>query len=175
MFLVRIKPMGWILIACAVGLAVMIGFFLPHLSAHQSTVTPPVTSASSAEKPSSATAPAFSKGMQFVHVSASHPAIQGALAANDLDNGEKVINKPISFVGVVSAIYSPAGNSVTIMNFAKNYKEAFSAAIQAENYKDLPDPHELVGKKILVHGTMINFNKHLEIQITSVNQIQIVD
>ena len=166
MVLVKIKPLGWVIVLLIFAFAGGVGFFLSRTS----------TAGASEVSSDSVTAPAtFSTKVTLKHVSATDSRVKKAMPADDLDTAEKNVEKPVTFVGHVSGIYAPTSNSVQIINFAENYKDAVSAAIDAPDYGKFPDPKTLEGKDVLVSGQMIIFNKHLEVKITSPDQIQIVD
>lgn len=167
MVLVKIKPLGWVIVLLAFAFAGVAGFILSRTS----TAGAAESMVGSASQPPQA----FSKKVPLEHISATDAAVKNPMPADDLDTAEKNIDKPVTFVGRVSTVYVPGSNSVQIINFAENYKDAVSAAIDAPDYGKFPDPKTLEGKDLLITGQMIIFNKHLEVKLTSPDQIKIVD
>ena len=167
MVLVKIKPLGWVIVLLAFAFAGVAGFFLSR--------TTPAGAVESTADSASQPPPAFSTKAVIGHVSPTDAAVKNAMPADDLDAAEKNVDKPVTLVGRVVQLYIPAGNPVQIMNFAENYKDAVSVAIDSKDYGNFPDPESLKGKELLITGQMIIFNKHLEVKLTSPDQIKIVD
>jgi len=169
MFLVKVKPLGWLLIALIFFGVGMIGYAASRLTGGHAMAE------ASAASTSDGAVPTFSETASYDHLSGTAPEVVGALKADDLDRGEKCVNKPCTFQGTVVKVFVPPSKAVTILNFSEDYNDAMSAVIQAPNYGAFPDPAQLVGKRVLVTGTMIVFKAHLEINVDSREQLHIID
>lgn len=165
MLLVKIKPLGWSIIFLILLCAGVVGFFLSRAPFHAANAN------AVADEPPAA----FSKTALYPHIAATDPAVARALSAENLDGGEKLLDKEVTFLGHIVTIYTPASNSVHILNLAQKYKQALSVAIPEKVYAKFPDPQVLVGKQILVHGKLVLYNKHLEVMIDTLDQIHLVD
>lgn len=111
----------------------------------------------------------------LAHIPAGDASVKNALPADDLDAAEKMVDKTVTIKGRVAQVYVPASNKVNLLNFAGNYKDTVSAAIDEADYAKFPDPAMLKDKDVLITGTVIVFKNHLEVKVTSPDQIKIVD
>jgi len=171
MLLVKIKPLGWTLILLGLVGVALVGFVLSRIVAPQGSGA--VTAASGSLLAQEVGA--FSKTATFAHVPASDPRIATALPADDLDTGEKKVGQTITITGQVVKIFAPTSGGVRVLNFAEDYRSAFSAAVEATDFGKFPDPNTLSGKHVLVTGPVIVFREHLQIKLTAPEQIQIID
>ena len=168
MFSFKIRPLGLIFILLAFVGVGLIGFALSRMVAPK----PPVVAATS---PASETPVVFSTTAKFAHIPATDPSVARALSADNLDQGKDLIGKPTVILGHVVKIFVPAGSPVYLINFAQKYSNAFSVVIEAKDYGKFPDPNELMGKQVLVHGAPMVFKKQLEVKAESLDQLRIVD
>ena len=115
-----------------------------------------------------------SKTAKFATIVNSSPAVKKATPATDRATVEKAVGKNVQIVGTVAGIYKPKSNSVVILNFAKDYKSAVSAVLQASNAAKFPDMDSLKGKKILVEGTVSTYHDAPEILLDTPTQVKII-
>lgn len=163
--------MGWIILLC-----VIIGAVVTGAAISKRTATPGKKAAAAGIAGGISASPAsFSTKDGYAHVSATSPEVTAAIAADDLDAGEKMIDKTIIFTGKVAKVYVTNSKSMTFLNFADNYKDAFSIMIQSKDYGKFPDPSTLKGKQLVVTGKAVAYQGKLEVVADSPLQIKIVD
>jgi DNA/RNA endonuclease YhcR with UshA esterase domain len=75
----------------------------------------------------------------------------------------------------VEKVFTPAGNTVVLLNFAKNYKTALIGKIEAEHFAVFPDLTTLKGKKVLLSGKVVDYKGQPEIELTTLDSIRIVE
>jgi hypothetical protein len=97
-----------------------------------------------------------------------------ALDAAKLDDLKKQEDKETAFKGTVAKVFTAKGNSLLILNFAKNYKDAATAVLRPANYDKFPDMKKLLNKKVLVSGKIELYNGSPEIVLTKPEQIKII-
>ena len=115
-----------------------------------------------------------SKATAFASVPASDASVKKALAATDLAGAKKQAGKPASFVGTVDRTFTPKGNGLVILNFAKDYKTAVTGVVRANDFAKFPDLKALQGKKVLVSGTVQDYKGRPEIALSAPSQVKIV-
>jgi DNA/RNA endonuclease YhcR with UshA esterase domain len=122
-------------------------------------------------KPQSAVA---AKGKSFATVAATDAAVKNAGKADDLDAAKKQIGKTAAFTGTVDRVFAPKGNSVVLLNFAKDYKKAVVGAVAAKDFAAFPDLKTLKGKKVLVSGKVVEYKGQPQLELTDAAQIKII-
>jgi hypothetical protein len=110
----------------------------------------------------------------FATISAKDPAVAKATDAKDLAAVKKLVNKEASLKGTVVKVFTARGNSIVILNFAKNYKEAASVVLKPEHYAKFPNMETLKDKTVLVTGKVILFREQPEIELTKPEQVKVV-
>jgi hypothetical protein len=110
----------------------------------------------------------------FGTIAAKDPAVEKALAANDLPAIQKLVGKTGAFKGTVVKVFTSRNNSIVILNFAKNYKEAATAVLKPEHYAKFPNMQSLKDKTVLVTGKVISYQERPEIELTKPEQIKII-
>jgi hypothetical protein len=114
------------------------------------------------------------KGTSFAAVSAADKSVTGALKATDLEGAKKQIGKAGAFTGTVTKVFVPKGNALVILNFASNYRTAVTAVVRQRSFSIFPALSFLEGKKVLITGTVTDYQDRPEIELTSLSQIKIV-
>ncbi len=97
-----------------------------------------------------------------------------ALPATDLAGAKKQVGKAAAFVGTVDRTFTPKGNGLVILNFAKDYKTAVTGVVRAKDFAKFPDLKALQGKKVLVSGTVQDYKGRPEIALSAPSQVKIV-
>lgn len=110
----------------------------------------------------------------FPTIKASDPSLKTAVVATNLPAAKKLVGKNVLVVGVVSDVFAPRSGSITLINFAKNYKTAVVGAVKAKDFAKFPNLMNLKGKKVALRGTMISFKGQPEVELTTVGAIRIV-
>jgi hypothetical protein len=128
--------------------------------------------ASAPKNPSQASV--ASKTAKFATVAKTDKAYTGALKANDLAGGKKLVGKSGAFKGTVSKVFTPSSGSVVILNFDPDYKKALVAVVQKENFAHFPDLKSLEGKQVLLTGKFVNFQDRPELRLTEPGQVKLV-
>jgi DNA/RNA endonuclease YhcR with UshA esterase domain len=119
-------------------------------------------------------ASAASKTAKFGTVKAGDGSVAKALKASDLAGAKKLVGKEGTFEGVVVKVFSPSSNSLVILNFDKNYRNALTAVLRTKNYAAFPDMQTLKGKRVLISGTFEDYKGSTEIQLTKPEQVKLV-
>jgi hypothetical protein len=114
------------------------------------------------------------KDKAFATVAADDAAVKNALKADDLTTAKKHIDKTATFTGTVVKVFAPSSNSVVLLNFAKNYREAVSGVVYARSFAKFPDLSKLEGKKVLVTGKVIDFHDQTEVELADAAAIKII-
>jgi DNA/RNA endonuclease YhcR with UshA esterase domain len=127
------------------------------------------------KKPMATQASVASKTAKFATVKATDPSVKKAVAATSLDTVMKSVGKSITVVGTVDAVYVPKSNSIVILNFAKEYWTAATAALKAKDYAAFPNMQQLKGKKVLITGTVKEYKEKPEIELLKPAQIKIIN
>ncbi len=115
-----------------------------------------------------------SKNAAFVSVPAGDASVKKALPATDLAGAKKQVGKAAAFVGTVDRTFTPKGNGLVILNFAKDYKTAVTGVVRAKDFAKFPDLKALQGKKVLVSGTVQDYKGRPEIALSAPSQVKIV-
>src|SRR5688572_13237887 len=110
----------------------------------------------------------------FATIPAKDPALTKATEAKDLATVKKLVNKEAALKGTVDKVFASRGNSIVILNFAKNYKDAASVVLKPENYAKFPNMETLKDKTILVTGKVNLFREQPQIELTKPDQLKIV-
>lgn len=111
---------------------------------------------------------------EFGTVSEKDSTVTKALDASKLSELTKLEDKETSFKGTVAKVFTARGNSLLILNFAKNYKEAATAVLRPANYDKFPDMKKLEGKKVVISGKVEMYKDAPEIVLTKPEQIKVV-
>ncbi len=143
----------------------------PNAFAQKDDVRKPPVSAQKENKPQATVA---SKTATFATIAATDAKVKAALKPEDLPAAQKLIGKEATFSGTVAKVFQPKSNSVVLLNFAENYRDAISAAIQAKDFPAFPDLNTLAGKKVLITGKVMDYHGRTEVELTSVAQVKLV-
>ena len=111
---------------------------------------------------------------EFATVKEKDASVSKALDAAKLADIKKLDGKDATFKGTVAKVFVARGNSMVILNFAQNYKEAATAVLRPANYDKFPDLNKLDGKKIVVSGKVVLFKDQPEIVLTKPEQIKVI-
>jgi hypothetical protein len=101
-------------------------------------------------------------------------SVQKAIDARNLPAARKMLEKTAAFSGEVSALYEPKGNGLAILNFAKNYREAVSAVVDHRDFSKFPVLKQLVGKRVLFTGRVVEYKDRLEVQLTDPKNLAVI-
>jgi DNA/RNA endonuclease YhcR with UshA esterase domain len=115
-----------------------------------------------------------SKNARFATISATDKSVTEALKATDLENARKLTGKAATFTGTVTKVFAPKSNALVILNFAPDYRTAVTAVIRRNSFSTFPTLSSLEGKKVLVSGTVVNYQNRPEIELKNLSQIKIV-
>ncbi|MES2463649.1 MAG: hypothetical protein V4671_24000 [Armatimonadota bacterium] len=114
------------------------------------------------------------KNVPFATISAADKAVTGASKATDLEGAKKLTGKAGAFIGTVTKVFAPRGNALVILNFASDYKTAVTAIVRQRSFSTFPALSSLEGKKVLISGTVSNYQNRPEIELTSLSQVKIL-
>jgi hypothetical protein len=108
-------------------------------------------------------------------VSARDKSVTAALKASDLEGAAKLEGKESAFQGTVVKVYTPDHHKAVVLNFAKDYKTALTAAVRPDAYAKFPDLRTLDGKRVLVTGKIVRYREALEILLTDPKQLKVIE
>jgi DNA/RNA endonuclease YhcR with UshA esterase domain len=134
----------------------------------------------SAQKPSETKEPrkpqaaVAAKDKAFGTVAADSDTVKTALKADDLAAAKKQVGKTATFTGTIAKVFLPDSNSVVLINFAKNYREALTVVVYARNFAKFPDLTALNGKKVVVTGKVSDYRGQPQVELTDVDALKIV-
>lgn len=111
---------------------------------------------------------------EFATVGEKDAAVTKALDASKLTELKKLEDKDATFKGTIAKVYTSRGNSMMILNFADNYKEAATAVLRPKYYDKFPDMEKLDGKKVVVSGKIVIYKGQPEIMLTKPEQIKVI-
>lgn len=111
---------------------------------------------------------------EFATISAKDPAVGKATDAKDLPAVKKLLDKTTTLKGTVVKVYTSSNNSILILNFAKNFKEAASVILKPEHYAKFPKMETLKDKTVLVTGKVLLYKEQPEIELTKPEQLKII-
>lgn len=115
------------------------------------------------------------KDKKFAVVKEGDAALTGALESRDLAKAKTLLNKQGKFVGTVVKVYIAPNNSLVILNFAKDFRNHLTAVLEPADYAKFPDLKMLADKKVLVSGKFVAYKQQVEIELTDMSQIKIVE
>ena len=163
---VRIKPLGWIVLFCCLGGAVLALLGISRVTLGG------VGSAVSAALPEAAFAPTAT----FGHTSATDPVLQVAHAADDIDSLKALRDQTVTVHGRVLRVVAPAANDVRVLEFSRNEGGAIRAVLAASDFAAFPDPKTLVGQQVLITGSItLTGGRQLQVRLTTPEQLRIVN
>ena len=125
-------------------------------------------------EPAKSQASVASKTVKLATVKAGDGSVTKALKASDLAGAKKLIGKDGAFEGTVAALYSPKSNTLLILNFDKNFRNALTAVLRVKSYDAFPDMQTLKGKRVLVTGKLEEFKGSPQILLTKPEQIKLI-
>lgn len=114
------------------------------------------------------------RGAALAAVPASSPPVGKAMDAKNLDAARKMVGKTAAFTGTVTKVFSSKGNSVTMLNFAPNYRAAIVAVVRPAAYAKFPNLQTLVGKRVWLSGKVVLYKGRPEVELLSPSQIKVV-
>lgn len=126
------------------------------------------------KEPAKSQASVASKTVKLATVKAGDGSVTKALKASDLAGAKKLIGKEAAFEGTVAAIYAPKSNTLLILNFDKNFRNALTAVLRVKHYDAFPDMQSLKGKRVLVTGKLEEFKGSPQIMLTKPEQIKLI-
>ena len=110
----------------------------------------------------------------FSVVAAADPAVAKALSPAATRAVLAQATKSGAVCGTVASVFCPAGNGVVLLDLAKDYQKAITAAVLPPFYGRFPDLATLKGRRVLITGTIVNYHGHPEIQPHLRGDIRIV-
>ncbi len=114
------------------------------------------------------------RGAALAAVPASSPAVTRATDAKNLTAARKMVGKTAAFKGTVTKVFAPRGNSVTMLNFAPNYRAAIVAVVRPDAYARFPNLQMLRGKRVWLSGKVVLYRGRPEVELLSPSQIKVV-
>lgn len=115
-----------------------------------------------------------SKTARFGTVAKKSADYRNARDAKDLADAKKRLGQRAAFRGTVAQVFSPKGHSVVLLNFAKDYQAALTAAVRKEQFGRFPDLNSLKGKDVVVTGPVVDYKGRPELELTSPEQVRLV-
>ncbi len=116
-----------------------------------------------------------SKSVKFETVAKTDEAVKTAIDAHELEKAAEMVGESGAFTGTVAALFAPRTGTVLILNFDREYKTALTAVIRRADYDKFPDLSKLEGKKVLVTGIFTDFRGATQVELTTPDQIKIVE
>jgi DNA/RNA endonuclease YhcR with UshA esterase domain len=129
------------------------------------------TPAAEKRQPQSAVA---AKQVTFGTLAAEDPKVKAATRADDLPAAKQLVGKSGSFQGTVVRVYAPSSNRVVLLDFAREYRTAVTAVVQAADFARFPDLTTVKGKRVLVTGKVSEFKGQPQIELTRPDDLKIV-
>ena len=114
------------------------------------------------------------KDKSFAKVAPDAPEVKSAKKADDLTTAKKSLGETASFVGTVDRIYTPKGNGLALINFAKNFRTAVIGVVRAKDFAKFPDLNTLKGKKVLITGEVEDYKGQPQVQLVRLENIKLV-
>jgi len=115
------------------------------------------------------------KDKKFLSIKADSVHVKAAIHATDLLNFKDKTGKEITITGKVYAVFTPKSNSIVLLNFASNYKDAISVAVKAKDFANFPDLRKLKEKQVLVTGKCIDYKGQPELEISQLKQLLVIE
>lgn len=102
-------------------------------------------------------------------------ALHAVSAADSTSAATAELGSPVAFTDVIHEIVvSPEGT--IFVNFGGKYpKETFAAVVMKETHPRFPDIESWVGKKVVVSGTVSEFEGHKRVILRERGQIKLAD
>jgi DNA/RNA endonuclease YhcR with UshA esterase domain len=116
-----------------------------------------------------------SKTAKFETVAKTDATVTPAIDAHELAKAQALVGKTGTFKGTVAALFSPRTGTVLILNFDAKYKSALTAVVKRTDFGKFPELAKLEGKQVLVTGPFTDFRGATQIELTSPDQIKIVE
>jgi hypothetical protein len=158
--------MQWLKVGrVAAGLIVGLSLVAPFAAARQDGERP-------AGKPQAELA---AKDKAFAKISPDSPEVKKATPASDLGAAKAAVGKPGAFVGVVERVFSPASNSVVLLNFAQDYRKAVVGQVRAADFGKFPDLKKLEKKRVLISGKVTEYKDRPQVELTTPASIKIIE
>lgn len=115
------------------------------------------------------------KDARFAKVSANEAATLGAIAASDMATLRSKVEKEATVAGKVVAVFRPGSNSIVLLNFARNYRDALTVGVKSAHFAAFPDLRTLEGKQVIVVGKVALYRDRPQILIEKPSQLRIVE
>lgn len=110
----------------------------------------------------------------FETISPASSEVARAIEAADLATLRKQIGKRAAFKGKVVKVYTSPNNSIVILNFARNYREAAVAVLKPDHYARFPAMETLKDQNVLVTGKVVTYQDRPEIELVRPDQVRII-
>lgn len=114
------------------------------------------------------------KSVAFVTVSETDKSVTGAVRATDLEGIKRLTGKPGTVTGTVTEVFAPKSNNMVILNFAADYHTAMTAVVRQRSFSAFPALSSLEGKKVVITGTVADYQGRPEIELTGPSQIKLL-
>jgi len=125
--------------------------------------------------PKTSQAEVASKTEKFGKVAKADETYKKALDAHALEDATKLADTDGAIKGTVAKVFEPASGAMLILNFDADYRTAMTALLRKDNFEKFPAMTNLLGKDILVTGKLVKFQTRMEIVLTNVAQIKLVE
>lgn len=118
--------------------------------------------------------PAASEVKAFVTISNKDVELSNSFATGNVAEAREQEGKEIACDGVVEAVHWNADKSAVILDFAKKDKPALYAFILKSHLAGFPKLESLLGKRVLIKGTMLVVSGQPKVEVATPQQIKII-
>ncbi len=116
-----------------------------------------------------------SKTAKIGSIAKTDASVASAIDAHELDKASAMVGKAGSFKGTVVRLFAPNSGTILILNFDRDYKTALTAVVKRANFDKFPDLALLEGKQVVISGKFSEFRDAPQMELTSPEQIKIVE
>lgn len=102
-------------------------------------------------------------------------AVKVALPAADLKTAAGLAGKERTFRGRVNRLFKSKSGSVSILNFAADYRKAIVAVVYRKDHARFPPLDKLVGRDILVRGKISLYEGRPQVVLTDPGQVSLIE
>jgi DNA/RNA endonuclease YhcR with UshA esterase domain len=124
-----------------------------------------------ARKPQSELA---AKDKSFAKIASDAPEVKAAKKADDLETAIGLVGKTAAFIGTVDRTFTPRGNGMVLINFARDYKTAIVGVVRAADFSKFPNLNTLKGKKVLITGKVEEYKGKPQVELVRLESIKLV-
>ncbi|PQV62509.1 hypothetical protein B1R32_13122 [Abditibacterium utsteinense] len=111
----------------------------------------------------------------FETIAPTDERIKSASSAIDLSRAKSLLGQKGAFSGTVFNVRSSTKNSKVVLDFAAQRETAMRAFITARSFSKFPDLEKLLGKKVLIYGIFAPHEGRVEVEMTELGQLKIIE